>query len=192
MSTSMSDAGFLEDAARLWWIPLIGGIAWLVFGVVVLQFDLQSLTTIGVLTGLVILVAAADEFMLAWMATGWRWAHAVLGVLFVGAGVAALSWPGRTALVLAVLISWYLLFKGIFDIVSGIALRHVADLWWLTLIVGIAQVALAVWAVGFEGRSVALLLVWVGAGAIARGITELVIAFRLRSVGHHAPPPVPA
>jgi uncharacterized membrane protein HdeD (DUF308 family) len=54
-------------------------------------------------------------------------------------------------------------------------------LWGLTLTVGVLEVLLGFWAVGYPGRSAWLLLVWVGVGVILHGIGDLVAAFTYRS-----------
>jgi uncharacterized membrane protein HdeD (DUF308 family) len=53
-------------------------------------------------------------------------------------------------------------------------------LWWMGLLVGFAEIALAFWTVGYVGRSAALLILWVGIGALLRGIVTIVAAFRVR------------
>jgi uncharacterized membrane protein HdeD (DUF308 family) len=49
---------------------------------------------------------------------------------------------------------------------------------------GIIQMAIGVWAIGYPGRSAWLLILWIGIGALMRGITGIVLAFKLRSVRH--------
>jgi uncharacterized membrane protein HdeD (DUF308 family) len=88
--------------------------------------------------------------------------------------------PVQTFGMLALLIGWYLLFKGIVDITDSILDRHVAPLWGLLLGAGIAQVVIGVWAIGYPGRSAWLLVLWVGLAALARGVTDIVVAFRVR------------
>ena len=39
------------------------------------------------------------------------------------------------------------------------------------------------WAIGYAGRSITLLVVWVGATALGRGISSLFIAFGLHDAG---------
>jgi uncharacterized membrane protein HdeD (DUF308 family) len=99
---------------------------------------------------------------------------------------------------MAAIIGWYVLFAGIFDIVTAFAIRDGNDLWWLQLILGIAEVLVGFWAVGYAGRSVALLVIWVGASALARGISSFFIGFGLHSAGKEVrkrinklPPPTP-
>jgi uncharacterized membrane protein HdeD (DUF308 family) len=47
-------------------------------------------------------------------------------------------------------------------------------------------VGIALWAVGYAGRSIAVLVVWVGAWALTEGIMNLWAAFRIRSVHRRA------
>ena len=54
-----------------------------------------------------------------------------------------------------------------------------SDLWWITLIVGVAEILLAFWAAGNFGREAVLLVVWVGAAALAHAVTDFVLAARL-------------
>jgi uncharacterized membrane protein HdeD (DUF308 family) len=55
-------------------------------------------------------------------------------------------------------------------------------LWGLLLASGIIELAIGVWAIGYPGRSAWLLILWVGIAALVRGITEIVLAFKLRGV----------
>jgi uncharacterized membrane protein HdeD (DUF308 family) len=85
---------------------------------------------------------------------------------------------------LAAFIGWYLLFKGMLDIVLAFATKDANDAWWLGLVIGIVEVGLGFWAAGSFGRSAALLIVFVAAIALTRGITDIVLAFELRKRSH--------
>jgi hypothetical protein len=56
--------------------------------------------------------------------------------------------------------------------------------WWLQLIGGIVELALGFWAAGYYGRSAVLLVAWVAAFAIIRGVRDIVAAFRVRELQH--------
>ena len=94
------------------------------------------------MVGFWLFFAGVAEFMATFLAPGWRWVHAVLGVLFLFGGVAALTSPFQTFTTLAALMAIFLVIKGTFDFVVAIMARHVFDLWWLTLISGILQILL--------------------------------------------------
>jgi hypothetical protein len=53
---------------------------------------------------------------------------------------------------------------------------------------GLIQIGLGIWAMGYPGRSAALLVLWVGLGAIIRGIAQIIAAFHV----HDAPEAVMA
>ena len=53
----------------------------------------------------------------------------------------------------------------------------------MSLAVGIIEILLGMWAIGYPGRSAWLLILWVGLGALVRGISDIITAFRVRSVG---------
>jgi len=84
-------------------------------------------------------------------------------------------------------ISFFLVFAGTFDIITAISARHEVEVWWLQLIGGIIELALGFWAAGYYGRSAVLLVAWVAAFAIIRGVTNIVMAFRVREVQHASP-----
>ena len=171
-----------REVTRLWWVFLVTGIAWVLIAFMVLAFKPTTPATIGYLTGFVLIAAGVNEFMTIGMVDAWRWLHGVLGVLFVVAGIMALMSPFQTFGILALLIGWYLLFKGTFDIILSIMERDLVPLWGLALASGIIEVALAMWALGYPGRSAWLLVLWIGITALMHGVTEIVMAFKLRAV----------
>jgi uncharacterized membrane protein HdeD (DUF308 family) len=171
-----------REFSRMWWLFLVTGIAWVVIAFMVLAFDPTTPAMIGYLAGFVLLLAGANEFVALALAAGWKWLHGALGVLFIIAGIMAMLEPFQTFGILALLIGWYLLFKGITDVVVSIAERDEMSLWGLLLATGIVELVVGVWAIGYPGRSAWLLVVWVGIAALVRGVTEIVTAFRLRSL----------
>ena len=185
MDVVAQDDELIETArqvTRLWWVFLITGIAWVLIAFMVLAFKPTTPAMIGYLTGFVLIAAGVNEFIALGLVDGWKWLHAVLGVLFVVAGIMALASPFQTFGILALLVGWYLLFKGTFDIIISIAERGVMPLWGLGLASGIFEIALAMWALGYPGRSAWLLVLWIGITALMHGVTEIVMAFKLRGV----------
>jgi uncharacterized membrane protein HdeD (DUF308 family) len=167
---------------RWWWVLLVTGILWVLIGLFVLQAHYESAVAIGYLVGFWLFFAGVAEFIEAAAVEGWRWLHILFGVLFVLGGVAALISPWQTFTVLAALIGFFLIIKGTFDFIMALAVRHIVDLWWMSLIAGIIQVVLGAWAMGYPGRSAALLIVWVGIGALIRGVAEIVTSFHVRRI----------
>jgi uncharacterized membrane protein HdeD (DUF308 family) len=155
----------------------VSGILWLLFAIVLLSFDATSAATIGYLVAFLLLFAGVDEIIIMFVAPGWRWLHGLAGAIFLLGGIAGLMQPFQTFGILALLMGWYLLIKGFFDMATAIGFRHEMYLWGLRMAVGIAEILLGLWALGYPGRSAWLLLLWAGTAALFRGIGNLVIAF---------------
>lgn len=175
----------LAQMGRYWWVLAVRGIAAILFGA--LAFVLPELT----LTVLVALFAAyllVDGVMLlVSLIRGDRaarrsvWAVAIMGVLGVVAGIAAFLWPGITALVLLFLVAFWAISMGVFQVVAAIRLRReIEGEFWMAL-GGLISIAFGVFLVVSPGAGL-LSLVWlVGLWAIAFGVTNLVLAWRLRT-----------
>jgi uncharacterized membrane protein HdeD (DUF308 family) len=172
-----------REGEPLWWIGLISGSIWIVFALVVFRFDYTTVSAISILLGCVCLAGALFEAIAAFATHGWwRVANIGLAIAFAIIGVVAFVHPGDTFDALASIFAFYLLLRGTFDIVVAIVLRG-AELWWIGLISGTVQILLAFWAAGDFGHKAFLLVVWVGASALAHGIVQIVTAFRLRPHG---------
>ncbi len=176
----------VERGTSRWWIPLIIGILWLIYAFIVLSFTYRTIWAIAIFAGMAFIAAGIVEFVLAAVLDSWQWLHALAGVLCIAAGIVAFAWPDQTFLVLAAIIGWFLLFRGTFNIVESLLVKDYVEQWWLILITGILQVGIALWAVGYAGRSIAVLVVWVGAWALTEGVMNIWAAFRIRSVHQRA------
>jgi uncharacterized membrane protein HdeD (DUF308 family) len=171
------------EATKTWWVFLLGGVVWILFAWVVLSFDYDSVWAVALFFGFGLIAGGLMGIMIGMTAPSWRWVHVSFGVLSIVAGIIALIWPGQTFLVLAAIIGWYIMFAGIIDLATAFATRDENELWWLQLLLGLAQVLIGFWAVGYAGRSINLLVIWVGATALARGISSLFMGFALHGAG---------
>jgi uncharacterized membrane protein HdeD (DUF308 family) len=171
------------EATKHWWVFLVAGILWIMYAWVVLSFDYRTVWAVAVFFGWGLIGGGLMGVAMGLRAPSWRWLHVTFGVIGVIAGFLALVWPGQTFLVLAAIIGWYVMFAGILDLAAAFATKDVNEVWWLQLILGIVQILIGFWAIGYAGRSIALLVVWVGATALARGISSLFVAFGLHGAG---------
>ena len=190
VSGKTSDLG--PDAARRWWIFLITGGLWVVFSLIVFRLDLDSVTAIGIAVGAVCIASGLNEFIRVGVASrGWKVAHVIFGVLFVLVGIVALAYPNRTFVEVSAIFSFYLAFKGLFDIFVSLTMRKEVEVWWVQVLVGIAELLLGFWSAGNFGREAVLLVVWVGAAALARGVMEITLAVHLYGLRTDAHPRQP-
>ena len=115
MSDALTDEGTIEEArgaARLWWVVLLLGILWIIYGWIVLTFTFKTVLAVAVFAGVAFIAAGITEFFFASQVDSWKWLWIILGVISVGAGIIALVWPSETFLVLAAIIGWYLMLRG--------------------------------------------------------------------------------
>ncbi len=175
---------FLQQVAQYWWVELLIGVAWMVIAVVVLKFNHASVITVGVLTGIMFLLFAAEEFALAVLDRSARWLWAIFGGLLTAAGIVALIHPTATFAGFADILGFVFLLIGILWMFQAFTERVFNDLWWLSLISGILMVVLAFWVSGqFFLERAYTLLVFAGIWAAMKGITDIVRAFQIRRLG---------
>ena len=185
MSYAAAERRTLGRLLPPWWLLLITGIAWMLLALIVLRFDYTTVSAISILFGIVAIAAGVLELGVLILAAGWwKLLHGVLALVFIVTGIVAFVHPGNTFEALAAVFSFFLVIAGTFDIVISISVRREVDVWWVQLIQGIIEVVLGFWAAGYYGRSALLLVAWVAAIAILRGIRDIVLAFRVREVQH--------
>jgi uncharacterized membrane protein HdeD (DUF308 family) len=174
----------LRAMAGLWWFWIITGVFWIIVALVVLQFDEASVTTVGVLVGIMFLVSGVQQFFLGSMARGaMQWILWIFAVLFVIAGVIALIRPKETFAGIADILGFLFLLVGLFWLIQAFAERDTNDLWWFGLIGGVAMIIVAFWTGGqFFLERVYTLLVFAGIWALFHGVGDLIRAFQIRQL----------
>ena len=179
----------VREGARYWWVFLVTGIAWLLIAWLVLRLNETSITTVGVLIGVVFIVAGVTEAGLATLVSGgWKVWYYLMSVIFFLGGLWGLIRPVNTFFALASVLGLILIFYGAFEIVRAVSWHDVNPYWWIGLITGILLILLAFWVSGSDrvyalAQRAYLILFWVGFMAIFKGITEIVVAFGIRRAG---------
>ena len=186
MPDRVADVGsrdVLRGVTGVWWLFLILGVLWILFGMFVLSYNVGSLLALAIFAGVTFIMTGINQILTSGRAEGgWRWLYIIGGALSIIAGIIAFVWPGRTLLVISVVLAWFLVFKGIVDIVTALS-NHGRPYWWVALILGILELLFGMWAVGYPGRSLFVFVNLVGIYAIFYGFTEVFAAFDLRGLG---------
>ena len=183
MTTVEADRTALRTMMGPWWMFLVTGILWLIVSWIVLRFEETSITTVGIIIGVVFMMGAINEFLIASVVDGWKWLHVLLGVLFTFGAIWGFVTPNEAFWTLASIIGLVFIMKGAFDIIEAVMTKDYNDVWWLGLIAGIIEVLLGFWASQqFYPARAALILLWVGLFALFRGIAEIVLAFRVKKL----------
>jgi uncharacterized membrane protein HdeD (DUF308 family) len=160
-----------------------GGVAAIVFGVIVLIWPGISLVALTALFGALALVygalaVASGLNLLAHKSTDWV-PFVLGGLVGVGIGVVTFFRPGITALALVYFIAIWAIMTGVFEVVAAIDWRgEVNGAYWI----GIAGALSILFGgiVAIMPGAGALAILWlIGLYAIVVGITRLVAAYRI-------------
>jgi uncharacterized membrane protein HdeD (DUF308 family) len=180
--TSVRDKA--REVTGYWWVGLVAGISWLIISLVILQFDSASVTTVGVLVGVMFLLAGIQNVAATTLPVEHRWVPALFSVLFLVSAVICFVDPVSTFAGLADMLGFLFLLVGVWWMVQAFLERAVNPMWWLTLISGILMTGIAFWTSGqlFSTKAYTL-LVFAGIWALMQGITDIVRAFQIRSLG---------
>ena len=181
---SRDDREAIQALSKLWWLWLAFGIVWIAVSVVILQFDQASITTVGIIIGIMFVGAAAQNFTLGMLADRGKWIFWIFGGLFLVAAILAFISPENTFAAIADILGFLFLIVGVFWIIEAFAGREVNELWWVGLTAGILMVMLGFWTGGqFFIEKTYVLLVFAGIWALMAGITDIVRAFQIRKIG---------
>jgi uncharacterized membrane protein HdeD (DUF308 family) len=181
-----------REGARYWWLFLLSGILWLLIAWMVLRLNATSITTVGVLLGVVFGLSGINEVGLAGVAPGgWKVWHYILAAIFFLGALYGFIRPVNTFFALASVLGLILIFYGAFEIIRGVASRAVNPYWWLNLVTGILLILLAFWVSGSDrvyalAQRTYLILFWVGFLALFRGFSQIFLAFTIRHAGREA------
>lgn len=108
------------------------------------------------------------------------WLLLLRGIAAIVFGVLAFMWPGLTLLTLVILYAAFAFVDGVLALAA--AFTHTAaevPRWWLVL-TGLLGIAAGVIAFFWPGITALVLILFIGAWAVVRGIMEIVAAIQLR------------
>ncbi len=176
----------LDKITRNWWLYTLRGVVAILFGILALVWPKETILALVLLFGAYALVdgiftvvagIASYRYFERW------WAVLLEGVVGILIGVLTFIWPNITALVFLYFIAAWALITGIFEIVAAIQLRRVIKGEWALILSGLLSMILGVLLFVFPSAG-AVSVVWlIGIYAILFGITLIILAFRLRSLG---------
>jgi len=166
-----------------WWHLVVRGLAALVFGVLALLWPGLTLYFLVALFAAYLIISGIATFASAARHQGERgwWFLLLLGLASLFAAVAAIIYPGITALVLVAIMGVNAIFAGVLDIVMAIRLRREIAGEWLLGDAGVISLVFGVLVLAFPGAG-ALALVWlIALYAIVVGALLIALGLRLHS-----------
>jgi len=175
----------IETLKRHWWVPVLRGIAAIVFGVMAFLYPGLTVAVLVLLFGAWVLVDGVFRIVgaIGHRASDPEWGfHLVIGILGIIIGVLTFHAPRITALALVIYIAAWALMIGATEIAMAVKLRREIKGEWFLILMGLASIVFAVMLL-WNPLPGALALVWlIGSYAIVFGILAIILGFRLRSL----------
>jgi uncharacterized membrane protein HdeD (DUF308 family) len=175
----------IETLKRHWWVPVIRGIAAIVFGIIAFVYPGLTVATLVLFFGAWVLI---DGIFRVIGAIGhrasdpdWGW-HIVIGIVGIIVGLLTFHAPQITALALVIYIAAWALMIGATEIAFAIKLRREIKGEWFLILMGLASIIFAIlllWNPIAGAAAVIWLLAWY---AVVLGILAIFFGFRLRSL----------
>jgi uncharacterized membrane protein HdeD (DUF308 family) len=104
------------------------------------------------------------------------WLFLLRGIALILFGVVAVMWPGLTLVGIAAAFAAYLLVAGVINIIGAFTGQSRLSLWWLTLILGLAQLGVGIYLIK-HNLVLATFIAVLGITLIFYGIMEVIVAF---------------
>jgi len=170
--------------SRYWWMTLLRGLFWIVFGIVILTNPGISLLSLTIALGVIMFVDGIINVANA--VSGRRehddwWVLLLVGLAGIGIGVLTFYNPQVTALAVVFYVAIWAIATGLLEIVAAVRLRkQISGEIWMGL-AGVASVIFGVLLVAQPGAGAITLLWLIAAYGIAFGVILLLLAFKVRS-----------
>ena len=175
----------IEALKRHWWVPVIRGIAAIVFGIIAFMYPGITVATLVLFFGAWVLI---DGIFRVVGAIGhrasdpdWGW-HIVIGIVGIIVGLLTFHAPRITALALIIYIAAWALMVGATEIAFAIKLRREIKGEWFLILMGLASIIFAIlllWNPVAGAAAVIWLIAWY---AVVLGILAIFFGFRLKTL----------
>jgi uncharacterized membrane protein HdeD (DUF308 family) len=175
----------IETLKRHWWVPVIRGIAAIVFGIIAFAYPGLTIATLVLFFGAWVLI---DGIFRVVGAIGHRasdpdWAfNLIIGIVGIIVGLLTFRAPQITALALIIYIAAWALMIGASEIALAVKLRREIKGEWFLILMGLASIVFAIlllWNPVAGAAAVIWLIAWY---AVVLGILAIFFGFRLRSL----------
>ncbi len=175
----------IETLKRHWWVPVIRGVAAIIFGVMAFVYPGLTVAVLVLLFGAWVLVDGVFRVVgaIGHRASDPEWGfHLIIGILGIIIGFLTFHAPRITALALVIYIAAWALMIGATEIALAIKLRREIKGEWFLILMGLVSILFAIMLL-WNPIPGALALVWlIGSYAIVFGILGIILGFRLRSL----------
>lgn len=105
------------------------------------------------------------------------WMLLIRGIALLMFGIAAVMWPGITIVSLATIFAVYMLLAGITDILVAFGSIKERSSWFLTLLLGVIEVAVGGYLLKNPGLALATFIATIGFSILFQGVLTVIASF---------------
>src|SRR5213078_5069904 len=175
----------IETLKRHWWVPVIRGIAAIVFGIIAFAYPGLTVATLVLFFGAWVLIDGIFRIVgaIGGRASDPDWGfHLIIGIIGIIIGFLTFHAPAITALALIIYIAAWALMIGATEITMAIKLRREIKGEWFLILMGLASIIFA-GLLFWNPLAGAAALIWIIAWyAVIMGVLAIIFGFRLRSL----------
>ena len=168
-----------------WWTLALRGVIAIVFSICAFIWPVATALAFVILLAAFAFVEGVFAFIgaLSRGLTGsQRLLLVVLGLLGLGVGIAAVMYPGITAVVIVALVAWWAIMSGVIQFILAIEMRKVIENDWLLVVGALLSMLFGVLLLWRPWAGI-LTLSWLfGIYALLYGIMMLSLGFRVKSL----------
>jgi uncharacterized membrane protein HdeD (DUF308 family) len=163
------------------------GVLALIVGIIALAWPKVTILALVILFAIYAFIAAGLQAMRAFSSAkaGPVIGHLLLALVDVAAGVIALVWPGPTALVLVLVVGFWAVVAGIFEIFAGFAAGETAGTRTLFILAGLVTAAFGVVLFAHPNIGAFALALLFGLYNLVAGVTLIVMGIDARRAAKH-------
>jgi len=175
----------IETLKRHWWVPVIRGIAAIVFGVIAFVYPGLTIAVLVLLFGAWVLVDGVFRIVgaIGHRASDSDWGfNLIIGILGIIIRFLTFHAPGITALALVIYIAAWALMIGATEIAVAIKLRREIKGEWFLILMGLASIVFAIlllWNPVLGAATLIWIMAWY---AVIFGVLAIIFGLRLRSL----------
>lgn len=174
------EKSLIKKVLKFWYLPLIAGILYIILGIWVFATPVSSFLGLTVFLSIGIIISGIFELIYAIsnrkQLDNWGW-QLVGGALNLFVGMLIIANTGLTALMLAIFIGIWLLFRSVMVIINAFEIKRSGTRkWGWVLFAGIVGVLFSILLLGnpiIAGITVAF---WMGTGLIIVGVLHILLS----------------
>ena len=182
----MESIGNARKSTLSWWIYLLKGVLLIVLGIWMLRMPRESFQAMLLVIGIIIIAGGVIETILSlyyrkllkeW---GWNFSAGMLDILI---GILLIARPDAILLLITLVISFWLVLRGVLSIWEAMELRKAgSENWRWVLFLGVLVLILAILLIWHPMIIGLTIVFWIAISFISLGVYRIFLAFRLRGL----------